>query len=275
MSINCDLCQKAYAKLGNLNRHIRTVHEHSTDFKCGQCDKTFGQKCNLMRHIETVHKGIKAFKCNQCNKSFGLKNNLKKHIKTVHNHIKAFECQKCNKSFGQKSNLKNHIKVVHNYIKAFECNHCNKSFGLKSNLKRHRCGHKGSKVEALVEDAIFKYGFRPKVDFSREKKFDDLTSFKGFHLRYDFCINIDESREDYLLIEYDGKQHYQPVRFGGISKKKAKRAHKKCVRHDRLKNIYADLLQYPLLRIKYDQIDHIDELVEEFLEEHCWKMIRK
>ena len=164
--------------------------------------------------------------------------------------------------------------TVHNNIKAFKCDQCNKSFGRKCTLKSHRCGHRGSTGEALVEDSLIKYGLKAITNYTREKKFDDLTSFKGHQLRYDFAINIDESKEDYLLIEYDGRQHFQPVMFGGMSKKKAKRSHKKTVRHDRLKNIYSDLHRYPLLRIKYDQKDNIDELVSEFLEEHCWRMIR-
>jgi hypothetical protein len=246
MSVTCNICENIYANVQNLNAHIKAVHDKIKGFECNKCDKAFSQKHSLKSHINAVHNKHKDFKCDECEKTFGLNGNLKRHIKTVHDQINDFKCHKCDTSFGQ-----------------------------KWNLKKHRCGHRGSLGEASVEDAILKYGFKPKVDFSREKTFDDLTSFKGKPLRYDFAINIDESREDYLLIEYDGRQHYEPVCFGGMSKKKAKRSHKQCVRHDRLKNIYADLLQYPLLRIKYDQIDHIDELVEGFLEEHCWRMIRK
>ena len=63
-------------------------------------------------------------------------------------------------------------------------------------------------------------------------------------------------------------QHYKPVRFGGITKKRAMTKHKQTVRYDRIKNRYADLHGYPILRIKYE--DHIDELGSEFLDEYCW-----
>ena len=37
------------------------------------------------------------------------------------------------------------------------------------------------------------------------------------------------------------------------------------VRHDRVKDRYAEMHGYPLLRIKYNQIKEINEIVEEFL----------
>gem|GEM_PF-4834878 len=51
----CATCGKAFKKKGNLNRHIKTVHEKQKPFKCEHCGRTFGQKEHLNKHIKVVH----------------------------------------------------------------------------------------------------------------------------------------------------------------------------------------------------------------------------
>lgn len=45
------------------------------------------------------------------------------------------------------------------------------------------------------------------IEFKREFTFQD---FKSENLRFDFGININD--DNYLLIEFDGKQHFQKVK---------------------------------------------------------------
>ena len=53
----CNHCPKHFKIRGNLNRHIRTVHE-GIKFTCDECDKQFASKQCLNRHIQSVHEGI-------------------------------------------------------------------------------------------------------------------------------------------------------------------------------------------------------------------------
>ena len=51
--------------------------------------------------------------------------------------------------------------------------------------------------------------------FQEEYTFKGLYSENGRALRFDFCVFDDDGNVDFL-IEYQGKQHYQPVsKYGG------------------------------------------------------------
>lgn len=53
------------------------------------------------------------------------------------------------------------------------------------------------------------------IVFKEEYEFPELKSPNGIPLRFDFAIFDDDGKIDFL-IEYQGKQHYQPVsKFGG------------------------------------------------------------
>lgn len=53
------------------------------------------------------------------------------------------------------------------------------------------------------------------VNFKEEYEIPGLSSPNGRALRFDFAVFDDEDNLDFL-IEYQGKQHYQPVsKFGG------------------------------------------------------------
>ena len=49
------------------------------------------------------------------------------------------------------------------------------------------------------------------MKYAREKSFSDLKGFGGGHLRYDFAVEIGSGEENYILIEFDGEQHFRPV----------------------------------------------------------------
>ena len=53
------------------------------------------------------------------------------------------------------------------------------------------------------------------INFQEEYSFKGLSAESGRALRFDFCIFDDDGNIDFL-IEYQGKQHYQPVsKYGG------------------------------------------------------------
>lgn len=63
------------------------------------------------------------------------------------------------------------------------------------------------KIERILEDS--------GLEFEMEYSFLGLNSTNGKPLRFDFAVFDDEGNIDFL-IEYQGKQHYEPVsKFGG------------------------------------------------------------
>ena len=63
------------------------------------------------------------------------------------------------------------------------------------------------KIHEILEQA--------ELNFKEEYIFPDLKSPNGRPLRFDFVIFDDDGRIDFI-IEYQGKQHYEPSqKFGG------------------------------------------------------------
>ena len=63
------------------------------------------------------------------------------------------------------------------------------------------------KVREILEEA--------GLDFKMEYIFPDLKTSNGRPLRFDFVVFDDDGKIDFL-IEYQGKQHYEPSnKFGG------------------------------------------------------------
>lgn len=70
---------------------------------------------------------------------------------------------------------------------------------------------RASRGEIKIEDILTEAGFH----FEMEYIFPDLKSPNGRPLRFDFAIFDDDGNIDFL-IEYQGRQHYEPSsKFGG------------------------------------------------------------
>ena len=129
---SCDIkdCKLTFIHRGNLNKHIRNVHNKEKPYQCGQCFKKFSVKNNLKGHILSVHNEEKAHQCNQCFKKFGQTSHLSRHLKTVHSNQKPFQCDQCLKKFSRKENMRVHIAIMHQE-KPHACPHpgCEEKFG--------------------------------------------------------------------------------------------------------------------------------------------------
>ena len=80
-------------------------------------------------------------------------------------------------------------------------------------------------------------------------------------LRWDFIVNHNTSP---VVIEFDGEQHFRPIRFGG-SKEQAEQRHDNVKKRDKIKDEHCLANNIPILRISYLDIDNIETLVKEFL----------
>lgn len=105
-------------------------------------------------------------------------------------------------------------------------------------LRGHRCPHC---IESQGEHNIFLFLSKKHIDFISQYKFKDCK-YK-FLLPFDFYIPSKN-----MCIEYDGIQHFEPVKhFGGEKRFKVRKI------RDRIKNKYCKTHGIKLLRIKYDE----------------------
>lgn len=100
------------------------------------------------------------------------------------------------------------------------------------------------------EQIIKNYLIKNKINFFRNYYFKDFVVNGSFKLLlYDFYI-----KEHNLIIEFDGEQHYTKVFNGKLMQNQEA--------HDFLKNCYCAKNNIKILRIKYDKINNINEILD-------------
>ncbi len=106
------------------------------------------------------------------------------------------------------------------------------------------------------EKQILLYLTKYNINYIKEKSFNNCLSPKGNKLRFDFYL------PDYnLLIEFDGQHHYKPVN----KYNRAKRVHNQTVINDQIKNQFVLDNNINLLRIPYNFIDSVDNILTEHI----------
>jgi hypothetical protein len=113
---------------------------------------------------------------------------------------------------------------------------------------------KESAGEVLVASALFELG----VSFEREWRDHDCRP-RGRALPFDFFI-----ADLKALIEFDGEQHFRPIRFGGMSEQDAEKNFKAATWRDNIKNAWAAENGFEMLRIRFDE-DPM-EVLSEFIQ---------
>ncbi|QXN70128.1 putative homing endonuclease [Bacillus phage vB_BspM_Internexus] len=103
------------------------------------------------------------------------------------------------------------------------------------------------------EKNIIKWLENNHFDYEHQFSFKD-SSIKN--LSFDFRVKLDDNK--FVLIEFDGEQHYKP-KFGDDG-----REFKKQLERDRNKNNYCKINNIPLLRIPYKYRDTVDIILEDF-----------
>lgn len=51
----CDICGKMFVSKGNMNKHVKAVHNKVRPFKCDICGTCFSFRDVLRRHVDYVH----------------------------------------------------------------------------------------------------------------------------------------------------------------------------------------------------------------------------
>lgn len=100
----------------------------------------------------------------------------------------------------------------------------------------------GCRIQSSGEEYIKKLLEENCIDYIPQYSFDDCK-YK-YVLHFDFAII--KNNFPIGLIEYDGKQHFEPIDFFGGEKE-----FKESQKRDKIKNAYCKLHNIPLLRIPY------------------------
>jgi hypothetical protein len=106
-----------------------------------------------------------------------------------------------------------------------------------------RCG-KESKMEQETSEYLTTHNFH----------FDAQYNLPGTRMRFDFML-LDNNGNPKIAIELNGRQHYEPVRFGGISLKRAKRNFVAQQERDNYKQKWCQENSINLIEIPYDDFD--------------------
>ena len=113
------------------------------------------------------------------------------------------------------------------------------------------------------EEYIKQYLQKNNISFNTQKKFSDLFGIGDGQLSYDFSIS--DEKHKYILIEYNGIQHYEANDYFG-----GEEQFKKQKEHDKRKRDYAKKHGYKLITVKYTYDTY--ENVEEYLDKELKKL---
>lgn len=108
---------------------------------------------------------------------------------------------------------------------------------------------KQSKGERAVELTLRDYCVSYIKQFSTKK-----CKYKSV-LRFDFAV-LDNQRKIKCFIEFDGKQHYEPIDYFG-----GEEVFKENKKRDLIKNEFCKRYNIPLIRISYNEIKSIDVII--------------
>lgn len=115
----------------------------------------------------------------------------------------------------------------------------------------HGCPH-CNKI-SKGENRIYEYLSKNNIPFEREYSFEDCIHQR--HLKFDFYVPLIN-----LIIEFNGKQHYEPVKFFG-GEEKFRTASKR----DEIKMKYCNDNNIDILIIPYWEYDNIEKILEPYV----------
>ena len=110
--------------------------------------------------------------------------------------------------------------------------------------------------ESKGEKAVGNFLTQSGKSFEREKEFEDCKNKRC--LRFDFYLPSHE-----LCIEYQGKQHYEVVKFSKSSQKNLK-SHEETKKNDDIKLNYCKEKCINLLTISYEHFDNIEDIIKTY-----------
>lgn len=140
------------------------------------------------------------------------------------------------------------------------CPECGSNFITSYNsllsVSNQRCSQ-CSKSESQGEYKIRKYFESNNINFIQEHSFQNC--FYKHVLSFDFYIqNMN------VAIEYDGAQHFRPIKRKNMTEKEAIDSFKENKIRDKIKNEYCKQNNILLIRIAYTDFNNIEKILDNF-----------
>jgi len=137
------------------------------------------------------------------------------------------------------------------------------SFKNSNTIRCRLCSNKTSIPEVNTGNILDKMNYC----FEMQYMFKDCRNKKP--LRFDIAIFKNSNKTKLLcLLELDGKQHFEPIHFGGISSDRALNKMEIAQHCDSIKTQYCLDHNIPLLRIPYWDFDNIETILEQELKKY-------
>lgn len=80
----CAHCRGVFSARGQLNRHVRRVHNRVRGEACAVCGKRFFSRTDRDRHVSHIHENRRPFRCTVCADAFKTKQHLHGHVAAIH-----------------------------------------------------------------------------------------------------------------------------------------------------------------------------------------------
>lgn len=254
---------------------LQRADSHSSGSKCPKCCLTKSTS-NISKFLYTAYKKhgdkydySKVEYSNSRSKVCIICSKHGEFWQTANNHLNGQGCKECgyiSMKEKQRTNITEFIKnatLIHNnkynYSKVNYINMTTKitivckHHGEFSQLPNdHLQGYGCPKCKSSKgENEIIKYLDANNIKYVHQKTFNDCRYTAK--LPFDFYIPSKN-----LLIEYDGVQHFKPIKYFGGQKTYLKR-----IKYDILKNEYARINEIDLLRIPYWKFKDISNILSE------------
>lgn len=167
--------------------------------------------------------------------------------------------QRVFEKYGDKYEILSEYKSAREHI-TVKCNNCGKIWQVTpDNLISKRSGCPVCSI-SKGEDAI-----KTWLDANNKKYITQYTDKRCKHIRllkFDFAI-LKENNELDFLIEYDGQQHFSPVRFTQkMSNQKCEKNYNETILKDTIKEQFCIDNNIPLYRISEKNLNKIPEVLE-------------
>ncbi|MGR6760443.1 zinc-ribbon domain-containing protein [Paenibacillus sp. T2-29] len=145
-------------------------------------------------------------------------------------------------------------------LKHLECGHVYNtvpSYFIQGGARCPRC-RPPKKSESKGEERIRLHLSNNNYTYVPQFEFEDCRDRTP--LKFDFAVLESKDESPLLLIEFDGLQHYEPVKYWGGQK-----TFNNIRRRDKIKDDYCKSHNIPLIRIKYTEFDNIESILDEKL----------
>lgn len=138
--IKCPLCDYKSNFDGNMQNHLKYVHEKCQDHICDVCGRGFAVRAEMLKHYRSRHTNMKSEECDICHKFVF---NLPRHKLRGHLQIDELQCEHCEYK-GTKFLMRNHNRKYHSGMAiSLVCPICEKLYKSKRSFKEHMDGHNG------------------------------------------------------------------------------------------------------------------------------------